>query len=207
MSSSVRDSAPAHNHAEPEPPLSIRSLCSELDHLTAVAPDECYATACANRTERSVAAPIVVPMGTPVSDAEIDYERHDPYLEVIIGRTDSVGEALAQMAVTARAARRSMSEDDLPAVREALTAVEATARSFLGDLARARCPEYLKGADAQLHDALKLLIDAGGRGAAAVTAMNAARLESIAAEMDAAADDIAAAAARVTDWRSGGARL
>jgi signal transduction histidine kinase len=125
---------------------------------------------------------------------------------VIVEHTDSVGDAMARMTLTARQVIRSLSESDLPAAQEALADVEATSRSFLTALARASCPEYLKGADAQIHDALKLLIDAGQRGAAAVQAMDGRRLESIAGEMDAAADDIGVAAQRITDWRSGAAR-
>jgi hypothetical protein len=145
-------------------------------------------------------------MAEPVKNAEIDYRRHDPYLDVIVEHTDSVGDAMARMALTARQVIRSLSESDLPAAQKALADVETTSRSFLAALARASCPEYLKGADAQIHDALKLLIDAGQRGAAAVQAMDGNRLESIAGEMDAAADDIGVAARRITDWRSGAAR-
>ncbi len=145
-------------------------------------------------------------MSEPVDIAEIDYQGHDPYLQVIVHHTDSVGDAMTRMALTARQVIRSSSEDDLAAAQEALADVEASSRSFLAALARASCPEYLKGADAQIHDALKLLIDAGARGAAAVQAMDGTRLESIAGEMDAAADDIGVAAQRIADWRSGVAR-
>lgn len=61
-----------------------------------------------------------------------------------------------------------------------------------------------QGADAQIHDTLRLLIDGGNGGATAVEAMDGAQLESIAGEMDAAADDIAVAGRRLLN---GGAAL
>ena len=145
-------------------------------------------------------------MGTPVDSAEIDYKRHDPYLQVIVDHTDAVGDAMVRMTATATKVIRSWREDDLPAVEEALADVEASSRSFLAAISQGGCPDYLKGADAQIHDALKLLIDAGHRGAAAVDEMDGERLASIADEMDAAADDVGVAARRIASWRNGAAR-
>lgn len=141
-----------------------------------------------------------------VDNAEIDYQRHDSYLQVIVDHTDSVRDAMGQMMLTARQVIRSCSEDGVPAAQEALAEVEASSKSFLAALSRASCPDYLKGADAQIHDALKLLVDAGQRGAAAVDAMDSAQLESTATEMHAAAGDIGVATRRIVDWRSGAAR-
>jgi hypothetical protein len=145
-------------------------------------------------------------MSKPVGNAEIDYQRHDPYLAVLSDHADGMSEAVVRMASTAGAAARSQAEDDLEAVEEAMAAVESRARTFLGALSRAGCPTYLQGADAELHDALKLLIDGGQRGAAAARAKDAEQLESAASEMDAAFDDIEAAARRIFDWRTGVAR-
>lgn len=145
-------------------------------------------------------------MSKPVSNAEIDYKHHDPYLGVLAEHADVMSEAVARMAATAGTAARSQARDDLVAAEEAMAAVENRARSFLAALSRARCPAYLQGADAQLHDALKLMIDGGQRGAAAARARDGEQLESAASEMDAAFDDIEAAAARIVDSRSGAAR-
>jgi hypothetical protein len=62
----------------------------------------------------------VVCVTEPVAADEIDYRRHDPYLQVIIDHADSVGEAMARPTLAARQAIRSSSEEDLPATREAL---------------------------------------------------------------------------------------
>jgi hypothetical protein len=142
----------------------------------------------------------------PVGNAELDYQRHDPYLAVLSDHAEAMSEAVARMASTAGAAARSQAADDLEAAEESMAAVESRARTFLGALSRAGCPAYLRGADAQLHDALKLVIDGGQRGAAAAGANDTEQLDSAASEMDVAFDDIEAAAGRIVDWRTGAAR-
>jgi hypothetical protein len=63
-------------------------------------------------------------------------------------------------------------------------------------------PYVPQGADAQIHDTLRLLIDGGNGGATTVEAMDGAQPESIEGEMDAAADDIAVAGRRLLNGRA-----
>jgi hypothetical protein len=141
-----------------------------------------------------------------VTNADIDARRHDGYLGVISVHGDPLGKAMFAMALTAGAAARSLALSDFASAAGAMSQVRDRAVDFLHSLAVANCPDYLRGADDQLQDALKLLADGGRRGAVAAAAQNGAQLTAAAEEMDVANRDILAAAQRIIDWRSGAAR-
>ena len=87
-----------------------------------------------------------------------------------------------------------------------MTQVRERAAAFLDQLVAAHSPGYLRGADCELQDALKLLVDAGRRGAEAAIEREGAQLIAAAVEMDVANRDIASAAQRIANWRGGAAR-
>lgn len=140
-------------------------------------------------------------MSKPVSDSEVDYQRHDPYLAVIGKHAEPLGDAVMSMT---RAAGREARAGTRDAIRTAaaMVGVRSTAAAFLANLSRTRCPEYMRGADAQLHDALKLQVDAADRGAAAARSADDKGLHDAAREMSTATDDFFAAAAQLADWSS-----
>jgi hypothetical protein len=145
-------------------------------------------------------------MPTPVSDSEIDRNRHDAYLEVIGSYADPVGQAMQAVGHSAGTAARSLSIPDCAQAAAAMTTVCDRAAAFLDHLAVAHSPDYMRGADSQLQDALKLLVDAGRRGADAATARDGNQLTAAADEMNVATRDIVATAHRIAAWRSGAAR-
>lgn len=145
-------------------------------------------------------------MSTPVSNAEVNPRQHDAYLDVIGTRAQPVSQAMHSMGSAAGQAARSLSAADFTVAVEAMRRVSDEARLFLLALAAAPCPAYLRGADSQLQDALKLLVDGSRRGAQAAQAANGAGLVAAAREMEVANQDIVAAAHRITAWRSGAAR-
>jgi hypothetical protein len=143
---------------------------------------------------------------TSVSNDEVDPRRHDRYLDVIGKNADPVGQAMQAMGVTAGTAARSLTIADCAEAAAAVTQVRECAAAFLDQLARAHSPRYLRGADGQLLDALKLLVDAGRRGAEAAVARDGTQLIAAAREMEVANRDIVSAAQRIANWRNGAAR-
>jgi hypothetical protein len=141
-----------------------------------------------------------------VADDEIDPVAHDSYLAVIGQHAPTLGEAMESMARLAGTAARSQGGTDLAAAADAMDRVGEQARAFLVALSGATCPAYLQGADGQLHDALKLMIDGGGRGGNAARNRNGQGLTEAALGINSANDDVVAAAQRLVDWRSGAAR-
>lgn len=87
-----------------------------------------------------------------------------------------------------------------------MTDVRDRAAAFLTQIAGTNSPQYMRGADSRLQDALKLLVDAGRRGGNAAAARDDAQLTAAAEEMNVATRDIVAAAQRIMNWRSGSAR-
>jgi hypothetical protein len=141
-----------------------------------------------------------------VANSEIDRHRHDGYLSVIGTYADPLGQALVAMATAAGKAARSREPSDFLIAVAAMNQVRERAATFLDQLASAGSPDYLRGADSQLQDALKLLMDGGSRGASAATKLEATQLTAAASEMEVANRDIIAAASRIANWRSGAAR-
>jgi hypothetical protein len=135
----------------------------------------------------------------------MDRDLHDRYLDVIANQAGPLSDAMHQMGVAAGAAGRSLSEDDLKNARATFADVRAAASSFLNGLVGSQAPLYLRGADGQLQDALKLIIDGAHRGVVATGARDGAALIAAAKEMNDATRDIVAAASRITSWRSGAA--
>lgn len=153
--------------------------------------------------------PIPVKAGfsmTAVTNDEVDPRQHDRYLDVIGKNADPVGQAMQAVGVTAGTAARSLTIADCAVAAAAMTQVRERAAAFLDQLARAHSPDYLRGADGQLQDALKLLVDAGLRGADAAVARDGAQLIAAARKMEVANRDFASAAQRIVDWRNGAAR-
>lgn len=103
-------------------------------------------------------------------------------------------------------ALRSATAADFTAAVNSMTEVSARAERFLGRLAGTPCPAYLRGADDQIQEALKLLSDGGKRGADAARSGNGKGLQAAAEEMDVAIEDVVKGAGRIGDWRAGTAR-
>ncbi|MDQ6879439.1 MAG: hypothetical protein M3082_17435 [Candidatus Dormibacteraeota bacterium] len=141
-----------------------------------------------------------------VTDAEINARQHDDYLKVISTHASPLGERMASMGETAGRAARSQTLADFAAAVNAMNAVSEEAALFLNALASSDCPGYLRGADSQIQDALKLLVDGGRRGAEAAEAADGVRVAAAARGMEVANGDIVAAAHLLTAWRSGAAR-
>lgn len=141
-----------------------------------------------------------------VTDAEVNPRQHDAYLDVIIGHSQTLGDAMLAMGHAAGAAARSRSAPDVATAVDAIGRAGEQASAFLDALASSRCPAYLRGADGAIQDALKLQIDGARRGVQAATAGDVGALIAAAQEMEVFNQDIAAAAQRITAWRSGAAR-
>jgi hypothetical protein len=129
-----------------------------------------------------------VGLGGPVNvtQREVDPRRHNAYLAVISAHAEPVGGAMLAMAAAAGKAARSAAPVDFSAAADAMEKVRDGASVFLDRLAGARSPDYLRGDDDQLQDALKLLVDGARRGNAAAAARDGAQLTAAAAEMDGA---------------------
>lgn len=141
-----------------------------------------------------------------VSDGEIDRDRHDAYLSILGTKAGPLKAAMFLMGSAAGKAGSSLTPADFAMATEAMEQVRDSAAAFLDQLAATRCPEYLRGADSQVQDALKLMADGAQRGANAARARDGARLSSAAAEIEVANRDIAGAGALLATWRSGAAR-
>lgn len=141
-----------------------------------------------------------------VGDQEVNPDAHDSYLAVIGEHAPPLGEAMESMTRLAGGAARSEADSDLAAAADAMDRVGDRARAFLRALSRASCPEYLQGADAQLHDALKLIIDGGERGGIAARNRDGQEIRAAAQEIDTASHDVVVASQRLVNWRSGEAR-
>lgn len=148
----------------------------------------------------------VQPMTNPVSNSEIDYENHDPYLSVISEHAETVGEAMLATSQAAATFLKSRDPDDLPAAADAFAAVADSAARFETALDGVTCPGYLRGVDADTRTAIQTMMDAGRRGAEGARAHDGGLIDSAASMLDDAADEIRAASGRITDWRSGAAR-
>lgn len=142
----------------------------------------------------------------PVSPSEIDPKKHDHYLDVIANGSERLGQSMLHMGTAAGAALRSENSTDFADAVEAMTEVSGRAAIFLGQLAATPCPTYLRGADDQIQDALKLLVDGGKRGADAAASGDGKGLRAAAAEMEVANEGIVEGARRIGDWRRGAAR-
>jgi hypothetical protein len=141
-----------------------------------------------------------------VEDSEVDRGQHDAYLAVIVAHADSVGDAMLAMAQTADVARRSLSEPDVTTAAEAMEQLGEAASDFLRGLSKEHCPDYMRGANDQLEEALRRIVRAGQQAAAAATAHDGAQVFAAGNDMAAAHDEILTAAQRITSWRSGAAR-
>jgi hypothetical protein len=140
-----------------------------------------------------------------VEDREVD-PGHDAYLAVITTHAEPLRNAMVAMAAASGTAARSLSAADLATAADALEALSQDASAFDDELSAAHCPSYLRGANDQLQRALRRIRDGGQRSAAAARAENKQELVSAASEMDAANDEIEAAAQRIVGWRAGAAR-
>jgi len=141
-----------------------------------------------------------------VTKDEVDPREHRPYLDAVGTHSAPLGKAMMAMGVAAGTGARSLTVADCASVAGAMTQVRARATSFLDQLVAALSPGYLRGADCGLQDALKLLVDAGRRGAEGAIERDGAELVAAALEMDVANRDIASAAQRIANWRGGAAR-
>lgn len=141
-----------------------------------------------------------------VTNAEVDPRQHDGYLDIIAKHAGPLGQAMLAMGTAAGTAARSLAPADFVVALGHMQQTSERASTFLDALTQARCPAYLRGADDQLQDALKLLVDSGRRGVEAASSANGPRLIAAAAEMEVANRDIVTAAHRLSDWRSGAAR-
>lgn len=140
-----------------------------------------------------------------VNSGEID-PGHDAYLNVIGRHSGAVGDSMHRMGVAAGRAGGSLGVADFATASDAMDRVRDGALEFLQDLAGTRCPEYLRGADSQIQDALKLLVDGAGRGMAAADRRDGLGLTAAGSEMTVAGTDLGNAGLRLADWRSGAAR-
>jgi hypothetical protein len=143
---------------------------------------------------------------TTVTNDEVHPRQHDRYLSIVVADGEPLGQAMLAMGVAAGRGAHALSVSECALAAAAMTKVHKQAAAFLDHLAAAHSPDYLRGADDQLRDALKLLVDAGRRGAEAAIGRDGAQLTAAAQEMDVANRDIAAAAQRIVNWRSGAAR-
>jgi hypothetical protein len=141
-----------------------------------------------------------------VTNAEVNAREHDAYLAVISSHAGPVGEMMLSMGMAAGRAARSQTPSAFTVAVFGMQRVGEEAAAFLDALAATQCPAYLRGADNQVQDALKLLVDGGRRGVEAAQAGHAERLNAAAAEMEGATQDIVAAAYLIGAWRSGAAR-
>ncbi len=140
-----------------------------------------------------------------VEDGEVD-PAHDAYLVVISSHTDPVGDAMLAMSSSAGAAARTLSNTDLTTAAQAMERVSDSASDFLLALSTTHCPPYLRGAHDQLESALRRIVRSSQAGAAAASAQSGAGVTAAATDIDAANQDILAAASRIAGWRSGTAR-
>ena len=133
----------------------------------------------------------------------MDPVAHDRYLDIIASAAGPLGDAMGRMGIAAGVAARSPSPRHLEDARGTFVDVQSGASAFLHRLAGSRAPHYLRGADGQLQDALKLIVDGAQRGVTATDERDGARLAAAAKEIDDATKDIVEAAGRITGWRSG----
>ncbi|MGH7861213.1 MAG: hypothetical protein ACREOS_03140 [Candidatus Dormibacteraceae bacterium] len=141
-----------------------------------------------------------------VTDAEVNPRQHGAYLDVIIGHTQPLGDAVLAMGQAAGSAARSGSGADVANAVDAMRHAGEQASAFLDALAGTHCPAYLRGADSALQDALKLQIDGARRGVRSATAGDAGGLIAAAQEMEVFNQDAVAAEQLFNAWRSDAAR-
>lgn len=142
----------------------------------------------------------------PVGPSEIDQQKHNRFLDVLATEAEPLSQAMLAMGTAAVEFRRSGAAAAFSAAVDSMTEMSGRATTFLSCLVGTGCPAYLRGADAQIQDALKLLVDGGKRGADAARSGNGEGLLAAAAEMEVANEDIVKGASRIVDWRSGAAR-
>lgn len=144
-------------------------------------------------------------MSSPVGEMEVD-AGHNAYLDVIRTYSGPLSAAMSAMGAAGGDAARSLALTDVNEAAGATRSVSRGAARFLEALVSSRCPAYMRGADGQLQEALKLMVDGARRAGDAADATDHVGLERASIEIEAANRDVVAAALRILEWRSGAAR-
>lgn len=132
---------------------------------------------------------------------------HNAYLSVVGGPANTaLSQAMEEMGRAAGAAARSRTTDDIEQAMTRMAMVHECAIAFSQALANVTVPTYMRSADSQLQDAVRVIAHGASRGIVASSAEDGTRLAQAASEIEGANRDVMTAAERIVNWKTGAAR-
>lgn len=131
---------------------------------------------------------------------------HDSYLAIVGGPAlQRLAQSLVAMGRVAGDLGRSGLCDGYVAAATAMATVAADAMAYERAIGSALAPSYMRGADGQLQEALRIMADGARRGVAAARRSDGGALQRSAAEIETANYDVITVAGRLADWQTGAA--